>query len=198
LDVRNEKKMRPTREKIRNLSSLMTIAFVAAAKAACQENQNQAVESAEPQRRIVISIPDRKLAVIEKGQVVKIYATAVGAPASPTPTGTYKIAQRIPNPTWYGPAGQVVGPGKGNPVGTRWMGLSRKGYGIHGTNHPQSIGRRASHGCIRMRNRDVEDLFERVAVGDVVELRGVRDAEITQIFGSSEAAVATIAAGGGQ
>jgi lipoprotein-anchoring transpeptidase ErfK/SrfK len=176
----------------------MTIALVAAAKAASQQNQNQAVESAEPQRRLVISIPDRKLAVIEKGQVVKIYATAVGAPASPTPTGTYKIAQLVRNPTWYGPAGQVVGPGKGNPVGTRWMGLSRKGYGIHGTNHPQSIGRRVSHGCIRMRNRDVEDLFERVAVGDVVELRGARDAEITQIFGSSEAAVATIAAGGGQ
>jgi lipoprotein-anchoring transpeptidase ErfK/SrfK len=189
--------MSPAREKIRNLSSLMTIALVAAAKAACQENQSQAIEKTEPQRRIVISIPDRKLALIEKGHVVKIYATAVGAPASPTPTGTYKIAQRVPNPTWYGPAGQVVGPGKGNPVGTRWMGLSRKGYGIHGTNSPKSIGRRASHGCIRMRNRDVEDLFERVAVGDVVELRGVRDAEITQIFGSSESTIATVAAGGG-
>ena len=49
-----------------------------------------------------------------------------------------------------------------------------------------------------MRNRDVEDLFERVAVGDVVELRGVRDVEITQIFGSSEPAATTISAGGGQ
>jgi len=183
---------------MRSLQSLMTIALITAAKAACQENQSQAIESTEPQRRIVISIPDRKLALIENGQVVKIYDTAVGAPASPTPAGTYKIAQRVPNPTWYGPAGQVVGPGKGNPVGTRWMGLSRKGYGIHGTNNPKSIGKRASHGCIRMRNRDVEDLFERVAVGDVVELRGVRDAEIAQIFGGSEPAVATIAAGGGQ
>jgi lipoprotein-anchoring transpeptidase ErfK/SrfK len=176
----------------------MTIALVTAAKTNCQEQQSQAVENTEPQRRILISIPDRKLAVIEKGQVVKIYATAVGAQVSPTPTGVYKIAQRIPNPTWYGPAGQVVGPGKGNPVGTRWMGLSRKGYGIHGTNNPRSIGQNASHGCIRMRNRDVEDLFERVAVGDVVELRGVRDAEITQIFGGSESETATVAAGGGQ
>jgi len=176
----------------------MTIALITAAKAACQQNQSQAVENTEPPRRIVISILDRKLALIERGQVVKVYATAVGAAASPTPTGTYKIAQRVPNPTWYGPAGQVVGPGKGNPVGTRWMGLSRKGYGIHGTNKPQSIGLRSSHGCIRMRNRDVEDLFERVAVGDLVELRGVRDAEIVQIFGSSELAVATVAAGGGQ
>src|SRR5437868_13278752 len=114
--------MRPAREKIRILGSLMTIALVTAAKIACQEQQSEAVENTEPQRRILISIPDRKLALIEKGQVVKIYATAVGAQVSPTPTGVYKIAQRIPNPTWYGPAGQVVGPGKGNPVGTRWMG----------------------------------------------------------------------------
>src|SRR5437016_12642624 len=101
-----EKKMRPTREKILSFRSLMTIALITVAKAACQENQNQAVESTQPQRRIVISIPDRKLALIEKGQVVKIYETAVGAPASPTPAGTFKIAQRLPNPTWYGPAGQ--------------------------------------------------------------------------------------------
>lgn len=190
--------MRPTRGKILSFRPLMTIALITAAKAACQENQIQAVESAQPQRRIVISIPDRKLALIEKGHVIKIYETAVGAPASPTPAGTYKIAQRVPNPTWYGPAGQVAGPGKGNPVGTRWMGISRKGYGIHGTNSPKSIGKRASHGCIRMRNGDVEDLFERVAVGDVVELRGVRDAETTEIFGSFEAAVNRIAADGGQ
>jgi lipoprotein-anchoring transpeptidase ErfK/SrfK len=190
--------MRPPRGKMLHLRSLMTVALIAAAKAACQENQSPATASAGPPRRIVISIPDRKLALIENGQVIRIYQTAVGAPASPTPAGTYTIAQRVPNPTWYGPAGQVVGPGKGNPVGTRWMGLSRKGYGIHGTNQPQSIGKRASHGCIRMRNRDVEDLFERVAVGDVVELRGVRDAEITQIFGGSEGSIAATAAGGGQ
>lgn len=190
--------MRPTRENMRNLRTLMTIALITAAKAACQENQSQGVENCRPPRRIVISIPDRKLALIENAKVVKIYDTAVGAPASPTPAGTYTIARRIPNPTWYGPAGQVVGPGKGNPVGTRWMGLSRKGYGIHGTNNPKSIGKRASHGCIRMRNRDVEDLFERVAVGDVVELRGVRDAEVTQVFGSSHPAVTATAAGGGQ
>ena len=64
----------------------------------------------------------------------------------------------------------VIPPGKANPLGTRWIGLSRKGYGIHGTNNPRSIGRRASHGCIRMRNRDVEELFEMVAVGDRVEI----------------------------
>jgi lipoprotein-anchoring transpeptidase ErfK/SrfK len=148
-----------------------------------------------PQRRIVVSIPDRKLALIENGRVVKTYRTAVGAPGSPTPCGTYTIVQRIPNPTWYGP-GKVVGPGKENPVGTRWMGLSLKGYGIHGTNSPRSIGRNASHGCVRMRNSDVEDLFERVRVGDVVELHGERDERIAQIFSGVE--TAQVAAGSGQ
>ncbi len=176
--------MRPNRETICNLRTLAAVALVAAAEALCQEKQSE--------RRIVVSIPDRKLALIEDGRVVKMYPTAVGAPSSPTPGGTYTIAQRVPNPTWYGP-GKVVGPGKDNPVGTRWLGLSRKGYGIHGTNVPSSIGKSASHGCVRMRNRDVEDLFERVTVGDVVELHHERDAEVARIFGTGD-----LAGAGGQ
>lgn len=169
----------------------MAVALVTAAEALCQERQS-------PERRIVVSIPDRKLALMEDGRVVKIYSTAVGAPSSPTPGGTYKIVQRIPNPTWYGPNKKVVGPGQNNPVGTRWMGLSRKGYGIHGTNNPRSIGHNASHGCIRLRNRDVEDLFARVAVGDVVELHGERDAEVARIFGGTEIAANTMSGGSAQ
>jgi lipoprotein-anchoring transpeptidase ErfK/SrfK len=191
--------MRPSRETIRNVRSIIAVALVASAEALCQEKQADARSNAESnsaQRRVVVSIPDRKLALIENGRVVKIYATAVGAAASPTPRGTYKIDQRVANPTWYGP-GKVVGPGNDNPVGTRWLGLSRKGYGIHGTNDPRSIGKRASHGCVRMRNRDVEDLFARVAVGDVVELRGERDAELAQIFDTAGAGPA-MTGGGGQ
>jgi len=189
--------MRPTRETIRNLRSLVAVALVATAEALCQERQAASQSNPEVrQRRVVVSIPDRKLALIENGRVVKIYPTAVGAAASPTPSGTYRIAQRVANPTWYGPD-KVVGPGKDNPVGTRWLGLSRKGYGIHGTNNPRSIGKRASHGCVRMRNSDVEDLFARVTVGDVVELHGERDAELAQIFDTT-GAVPAMAGGGGQ
>ena len=191
--------MRPNRETILNLRSLMAVALVATAEALCQEKQAEArpqAKDAGPQRRIVVSIPDRKLALVENGRVVKIYPTAVGAPVSPTPSGTFTIVQRIPNPTWYGP-GNVVGPGKDNPVGTRWLGLSRKGYGIHGTNNPRSIGKRASHGCVRLRNRDVEDLFRRVSVGDVVELHGERDAELAQMFAPAQAG-SIVSAGGGQ
>jgi len=191
--------MRPDRETIWQVRSSVAVALVASAEALCQERQAApaALEDAQPQRRIVVSIPDRKLALIEDGRVVKVYSTAVGRLTSPTPSGTFTIVQRIANPAWYGP-GKVVAPGKNNPLGTRWLGLSRKSYGIHGTNEPRSIGRNASHGCVRMRNRDVEDLFARVAVGDVVELHGERDAELAQIFGENDSSVGAMSAGGGQ
>ena len=63
-------------------------------------------------------------------------------------------------------------------------GLIEKGYGIHGTNVPQSIGKSASHGCIRMAKRDLEELFSLVKAGDEVEIRGERDAQTAAIFGS--------------
>src|ERR1035438_2477989 len=93
-----------------------------------------------------------------------------------------RLAVRIADPTWY-TRGKIVPPGKRNPLGTRWLGLSRKGYGIHGTNRPDSIGRNASHGCIRMRNREVEELFKMVTVGDQVELSDERTPEIARLFG---------------
>jgi lipoprotein-anchoring transpeptidase ErfK/SrfK len=147
-----------------------------------------ATGEAMAQRRIVVSIPDRKLALVEDGRVVKIYPVAVGAAATPSPAGSYTVIERVPHPTWYGPR-KVVPPGKGNPLGPRWIGLSRRGYGIHGTSQPRSIGRAASHGCIRMRNADVEELFAMIAVGDAVELSAVRSEEVAQIFGTPEPAV---------
>lgn len=96
--------MRPDRKTIRNVRSLMAVALVAAAEALCQEKQAGAqppADDASLRRRIVVSIPDRKLALVENGRVVKIYPAAVGAPVSPTPRGTFTIVQRIPNPTWY-------------------------------------------------------------------------------------------------
>jgi lipoprotein-anchoring transpeptidase ErfK/SrfK len=168
-------------------------AMLVAAGRAMAQNQEQAAEQVST-RRIVVSIPDRKLALIENGKVVKIYPTAVGADISPSPTGTFTVIRRVPNPTWYH-AGKVVPPGKNNPVGSRWIGLSEKGYGIHGTNAPKSIGHNVSHGCIRMLNRDVEQLFELVKVGDVVELHGDVNDEIAQIF--HPAAEPVLTAGGG-
>ena len=169
--------MRKVEDQIKGLAAFTSVLVMAAAEALAQDQQGRTP------RRIIVSIPDRKLAVLESGNVVKIFPTAVGAAKSPSPAGSYTIVQRIPDPTWYG-HGQIVPPGKNNPVGTRWIGLSVKGYGIHGTNSPSSIGRNASHGCIRMRNKDVEQLFEMVAIGDPVELVGERTPETEQIFGA--------------
>lgn len=149
-------------------------------------------------RRLVISIPDRKIALLEDGRVVKVYPIAVGKNSTPSPNGNFHIATRVIKPTWFQP-GKVVGPGPANPLGTRWMGLGYKGYGIHGTNRPRSIGHAASHGCIRMRNQDVEELFELVEVGDTVELVTAVSDEVAKAFLESESdKTAGVAAGGGQ
>ena len=96
---------------------------------------------------------------------------------------------RVVDPTYYH-EGKVIAPGPRNPLGDRWMGLDRKGYGIHGTNAPQSIGKSASHGCIRMAKRDLEELFSMVKVGDEVEIRSERDTQTAAIFGGDSPAQA--------
>jgi lipoprotein-anchoring transpeptidase ErfK/SrfK len=170
---------------IRKMAALTSVLLMAVAEAMAQEN------APRPVRRIVVSLPDRKLAVLEDDRVLRVFDTAVGAPKSPSPTGGFTIVNSIADPTWY-TKGRIVGPGKCNPLGTRWLGLSVKGYGIHGTNVPSSIGHNASHGCIRMRNHDVEELFKMVAVGDQVELHGERSAELARVF----AAPALVASAG--
>lgn len=134
-------------------------------------------------RRVLVSIPDCKLAYFEDGKLVKVYPVAVGKDSTPSPVGKFQIVNRVTNPTYYH-EGKVV-TGAQNPVGTRWMGLSEKGYGIHGTNAPKSIGKRASHGCVRMGKKDLEELFELLRAGDSVEIRGERDEELAQVFGTN-------------
>ncbi len=146
-----------------------------------REVANREKSKAEPIRQIVISIPDRKLALLVDGVVVKTWRTAVGTESTPTPGGNYTIINRVSNPSYYLP-GKVIAPGPSNPVGTRWIGLSLKGFGIHGTNNPGSIGRKASHGCVRLKNPDVEELFDLVRIGDVVELHRERDERLSEIF----------------
>src|SRR5215470_14828258 len=128
-------------------------------------------------RQIVISIPDRQLALIEDGALVKVYPVAVGASETPSPYGDFTIINHAIDPT-YRHEGKEIAPGKNNPLGTRWMGLSLKGYGIHGTNVQSSVGKAASHGCFRMKTKDVEELFARLQVGDSVSVLSERD-EIT-------------------
>jgi lipoprotein-anchoring transpeptidase ErfK/SrfK len=161
----------------------MTVAMAAGATA----QQNTAASQDESTRRIVVSLEDRKLALVEDGEVKKVYSVAVGKPSTPSPTGTFTIERRVKNPV-YEHDGRTVEPGPRNPVGTRWMGLSKAGYGIHGTNEPKSIGKAASHGCIRMGKTDLEEFFELVRVGDTVEIVGQRNEETAKLFVGEPAA----------
>ncbi len=171
--------------------AVATVVALAVAEAHAQ-NQVAAVKVAESKREVIVSVADRKLALLEDGEVVKIYSVAVGAPVSPSPTGEFKIITRVVNPTYYH-EGKVVAAGKANPVGSRWIGLSQKGYGIHGTNAPRSIGKAASHGCIRMAKVDLEELFDMLRPGDAVSIRAERDEQTVEIFGGEEMVVVAVA-----
>ncbi|MEK5476583.1 L,D-transpeptidase family protein [Paenibacillus sp. FSL R5-0407] len=101
-----------------------------------------------------------KLVVLVQGEPFKTYRIAVGNPSTPTPVGEYQVVYKGKN---WGPA-----------FGPRWLGLNVPWgiYGIHGTNRPYSIGQHLSHGCIRMQNRDVLDLYELIPVGTKVTIYG--------------------------
>ena len=162
------------------MASRLAVVAMTAMVLASQANAQDAVK-----RAIVVSLEDHKLALVEDGQVKKVYTVAVGKPSTPSPVGTFTIERRVANPT-YQHNGKIVPPGPRNPVGTRWIGLSKHGYGIHGTNEPNSIGKAASHGCIRMAKADLEELYSLVAQGDTVELIGQRNEETAQLFGNVE------------
>jgi LysM repeat protein len=99
----------------------------------------------------------------------KHYRVATGLEGG-TPTGEFKVINRIENPTWY-KTGAVVPPGDPkNYLGTRWIGLDTPGYGIHGTTEPESIGTQSTSGCVRMLNKEVEELYIMIPQGTVVKI----------------------------
>jgi lipoprotein-anchoring transpeptidase ErfK/SrfK len=124
---------------------------------------------------IVIDRGSNLLRVYKGAQVWRAFHVATGQAAYPTPQGRFQIVVKYRNPTWYPPTYDSwaqglspVPPGPSNPLGTRWMGLSASGVGIHGTNNPASIGYSVSHGCIRMQVPDSEWLFDHVDIGTTV------------------------------
>ena len=170
----------------------VSVAAVLGSQAIAQDAakvESTPAQTAQVKRTIVVSLEDRKLALVEDGQVVKVYTVSVGKPSTPSPMGTFTIQRRVKNPV-YQHEGKAIQPGPANPVGSRWMGLSVKGYGIHGTNEPKSIGKAASHGCIRMARKDLEEMYEMVHVGDSVELIGQRNEETAELFGEPKPATA--------
>jgi lipoprotein-anchoring transpeptidase ErfK/SrfK len=119
-----------------------------------------------------------RLFVVRRGHALlaRTFRVATGRSQYPTPAGIFSIVDKQRAPWWYPPASswaqglKPVPPGPGNPLGTRWMGLSAAGVGIHGTPDAASIGYSASHGCIRMRIPDAEWLFNQVRIGTPVRI----------------------------
>lgn len=96
--------------------------------------------------------------------IVKTYRVATGIDNC-TPVGSFKVINKIVNPPWYTAGGVIPPDSPKNILGSRWLGLSAQGYGIHGTTEPQSIGSQATSGCVRMKNAEVEELYALVPQG---------------------------------
>lgn len=130
-----------------------------------------AAQKKEKPSKIVINLAARSLTLFRGNDRVALYPIGPGKPSTPTPTGYYKIQEKIVNPTWTSPHDPTVSipSGPDCPIGYRWMTIQGN-YGIHGTNHPESIGTYASNGCVRMLEEDVEQLFDNVQVGTPVEI----------------------------
>ncbi len=123
---------------------------------------------------IVIRRGSNRLYLYRGMRLWRMFPVATGQASYPTPLGRFQIVVKWRNPWWYPPSSpwaqglKPVPPGPGNPLGTRWMGLSAPGVGIHGTPDAASIGYSASHGCIRMRISEAEWLFRQVRIGTTV------------------------------
>jgi lipoprotein-anchoring transpeptidase ErfK/SrfK len=121
---------------------------------------------------ILVRAGENKLYLYDNGQIVKTWAVATGAPGYLTPPGTWRVVEKITNPSWYNPGSawatglpKVIGPGPSNPLGTKAMSLDAPGILIHATSNSGSIGYSESHGCIRMTEADEAELFSMVPVG---------------------------------
>ncbi len=127
---------------------------------------------------MLINIPQRMLFLLRDGQVEVSYPVGLGRPTWPTPVGLFQVEKKMTDKAWNVPRSireelrreqelvrTLVPPGPDNPLGKHWIGLSIRGYGIHGTIAPVSVFHFQSHGCIRMHADHIADLYERVSVG---------------------------------
>jgi lipoprotein-anchoring transpeptidase ErfK/SrfK len=121
---------------------------------------------------LVLRLSERALYLYQKETLIQSYPVAVGRTGWETPTGRFAIFQMQQNPAWEHPfTGDIVPPGDDNPLGQRWLGFwsdGRNAIGFHGTPEVSSIGKAASHGCVRLHNRDVIELYDQVSLGTPV------------------------------
>lgn len=125
--------------------------------------------------RLVVDLSEAEVYVYWGEQRQASYPIAVGQPGWETPTGTFKVLQKQKNPVWQQPiTGDLIPAGSDNPLGDRWIGFwsdQRHQIGFHGTNDETLVGQAISHGCLRMRNADIQALYEQVSVGTPVIVR---------------------------
>ena len=136
----------------------------------------------EAQPGITINLAEFRLYLIwQHGDFmrVRVYPIGMGREGWNTPEGDFQVTDLVENPIWVRPESMrgedpelatVIAPGPDNPLGSHWIELSADGYGIHGTNRPYGIGRRVSHGCIRLYPQDIIDLSKRIKRGTPVRI----------------------------
>lgn len=134
---------------------------------------NPSSDSVTQPLRLEISLSRRQVTLYYQNRPIKSYPVAVGRKGWETPTGNFQVIEMIQNPKWIHPfTGEAIpGGDPENPLGHYWIGFWTNGkdwIGLHGTPNPESVGKAASHGCIRMHNKDVEELFHQVNVGTPV------------------------------
>lgn len=131
---------------------------------------------APPDVEVRVSVRRRAVRVYEGGRLVASYPATVGSSQFPNPRGAWRVASQVYAPDYryderYLRTGQRsphalrIPPGPNNIVGLVWLGLDKPGYGLHGTDEPETIGQAASHGCVRLTNWDAERLARRVGIG---------------------------------
>jgi lipoprotein-anchoring transpeptidase ErfK/SrfK len=136
---------------------------------------NSSYNSVTQTTHLEISLSRRQVALYQGKSRIKSYRIAVGRPGWETPTGNFLIGQMLRNPTWIHPfTGEAIAGGDPeNPLGHYWIGFwtdGKNSIGFHGTPNFESVGKAASHGCIRMYNKDVEELFHQVRRGTLVKV----------------------------
>jgi L,D-transpeptidase ErfK/SrfK len=128
---------------------------------------------------ILINIPEMRLYYFfKKISMVKTFPIGIGVTENTTPIRRFYVKEKRVSPTWHIPVSlrekyegrKSIPPGPENPLGTHWMGLSKKGYGIHGTNFPWAVGRLVTHGCIRLYPEDILRLYPIVPIGTPVTI----------------------------
>ncbi len=124
---------------------------------------------------LIVDLSDAKVYSYWGNKRIGTYPVAIGQKGWETPTGSFQVVKKIRNPVWVQPITQKHIPtGKDNPLGDRWIGFwsdDRHEIGFHGTHDEKLVGQPISHGCLRMRNRDIHSLYDQVTIGTPVIVR---------------------------